>query len=196
MASLLRFIEAVAAGDTDRARRLVTPDPEFVHAGLARVDERLIAGINVQVYAGDTALHAAAFTYDVTLAKLVVKHGADIHARNRRGATPLHAATIGGPGSLTWKPPRQRQMIEFLVGAGAEVDARASGEVTPLHRAVRNRCSSAVAALLAAGADSQARNGRGSTPLDLARHTSGRSGAGSAAARTEQQKIIELLAGS
>ena len=72
-------------------------------------------------------------------------------------------------------------------------NAVASGGVTPLHRAVRNRCSGAVDALLRAGADPHARNDNGSTPADLARWTTGRGGTGSAAAKAEQRIIMELL---
>ena len=47
------------------------------------------------------------------------------------------------------------------------------GGVTALHRAVRNRCSMAVATMLALGADPQRPNDNGSTPLALANWTKG-----------------------
>jgi Ankyrin repeats (many copies) len=83
--------------------------------------------------------------------------------------------------------------LRRLVDAGANPNAAAMGGVTPLHRAVRNRCSAAVEALLRAGADPRAANERGSTPSDLARWTTGRGGVGSEATKTEQQIIIDLL---
>ncbi len=104
-----------------------------------------------QVYEGDTALHAAAFSYDTAMARELVARGANIRARNRRGAEPLHAATMGGPGAAHWNPTQQRAVILSLVEAGADPNAKAAGGVTPLHRAVRNRCSAAVEALLSAG---------------------------------------------
>jgi len=58
---------------------------------------------------------------------------------------------------------------------------------------VRNRCSAAVEALLGAGADPRVPNSRRSTASDLAQWTTGRGGTGSAAARAEQQIIIDLL---
>jgi len=106
----------------------------------------------------------------------------------------LHAGVIGEPGPANWNPARQRAVIEYLVAAGADPNAAARGGVTPLHRAVRNRCSAAVEALLRAGADPRAANGHGSTPSGLARWTTGRGGVGSGAAKTEQQIIIDLLA--
>ena len=45
------------------------------------------------VYAGDTALHVAAAAYRTDIAKELVGHGANVSARNRRGAQPIHYAT-------------------------------------------------------------------------------------------------------
>jgi len=85
-------------------------------------------------------------------------------------------------------------MILSLVAAGADPNARAADGVTPLHRAVRNRCSAAVDALLRSGADPRLENDSGSTASDLAHWTTGRGGTGSDAAKAEQQIIIDLLA--
>jgi ankyrin repeat protein len=62
-----------------------------------------------------------------------------------------------------------------------------------LHRAVRNRCSGAVDALITHGADARLRNKSGSTPLHLAVQNTGKSNSGSDAAREEQRRIIALL---
>jgi ankyrin repeat protein len=191
---LVRLLTAIAAGDRVLARTLLEAMPSLVTAGLARRDEVFIDECQAQVYEGDTALHVAAFAYDAQMARDLVARGAAIRARNRRGAEPLHAAVAGGPGAASWNPARQRAIIEYLVGAGADPDAVALGRVTPLHRAVRNRCSAAVEALLSAGADPRVANDHGSTPSDLARQTTGRGGTGSPAAKAEQQIIISLLA--
>ncbi len=65
--------------------------------------------------------------------------------------------------------------------------------VAPLHRAVRNRCSDAVSALIEYGADSRLMNKSGSTPLHLAVQNTGKSNSGSDAAKEEQRRIIALL---
>jgi ankyrin repeat protein len=145
------------------------------------------------VYEGDTALHAASFSHDAEFARVLLARGADVRARNRRGAEPLHSAMTGGPGSAPWVPSRQGEIIACLVKAGADPNARAAGGVTPLHRAVRNRCSGAVEVLLRLGADTRLRNDSGSTAADLARWTTGRGGTGTEAAKVEQQVILELL---
>jgi ankyrin repeat protein len=184
---------AIAAGDRALARTLLDAVPSLVTARLARRDEFFIDRCHAQAYEGDTALHAAAFAYDGQMARDLVARGAGIRARNRRGAEPLHAAVTGKPGTANWNPARQRAVIEYLIGVGADPDAAALGGVTPLHRAVRNRCSAAVEALLAAGAGPRLANGHGSTSSDLARWTTGRGGTGSPAAKAEQRIIIDLL---
>lgn len=190
---LVELIFAIASGDQRHVKAALRTAPLLATAGLARGDEFFVAECHAQVYQGDTALHAAAFAYDADIARQLVSLGADVGARNRRGAEPLHAATIGEPGSTNWDPVRQCAVIKYLIEAGADPNARARGGVTPLHRAVRNRCSAAVDELLGAGADPHSRNTHGSTPSDLARWTTGRGGVGSQAARAEQQIIIELL---
>lgn len=189
------MLVAIAAGDHSVVTASLAAAPLLATARLARRDEFFIAECHAhaQVYQGDTALHAAAFSYDVELARDLVSRGADVHARNRRGAEPLHAAAMGQPGTTSWDPKRQRAVISYLIAAGADPNASARGGVTPLHRAARNRCSAAVEALLRAGADPRSMNDHGSTPADLARWTTGRGGAGSDAAKLEQQIIIDLL---
>ncbi|MCU1398701.1 MAG: ankyrin repeat protein [Acidimicrobiales bacterium] len=188
------LIVAIGSGDRGLALRLLEASKELASAALARSDEFFLEDCLAQLYAGDTALHAAAFAYDTELAHRLVELGADVRARNRRGAEPLHAATIGSPGTHHWDPPRQCAVILALAEAGADPNAAALGGVTPLHRAVRNRCSAAVEALLSIGADPHLANDKGSRPADLARLTTGRGGTGSVESRAEQALIIAMIA--
>jgi hypothetical protein len=196
---LTQFFRVIGQGDTATATQMLQATPALATTRLGQgskkaksveffIDERLL-----QIYTGHTALHVAAATYDADFARRLVAGGADVRARNRRGAEPLHAATHGGPGSTVWDPPRQAAIIHYLVSAGADPDARASGGITPLHRAVRNRCTAAVQALLDAGADADLPNDHGSTALSLAHQTTGRGGTGSAEAKAEQAQIIGIL---
>jgi hypothetical protein len=190
---LTRLLVAIADLDHEAAADLLRATPSLATASLPRHEEFFLAERLAQVYEGDTALHAAGFSYDLEMARDLIRRGADVRARNRRDAEPLHAAVIGVPGSASWNPTAQRDVILYLIEVGADPNAAAAGGVTPLHRAVRNRCSAAVDALLRAGADPGLSNDRGSTASDLVHRSTGRGGTGSAAAKAEQQTIVELL---
>jgi ankyrin repeat protein len=196
---LMTLMRTIDADDRDKAARLVAASPALARACLASGATRqgatgyFLDRIRKHIYAGDTALHVAVAAYWTDFAQQLVAAGADLRARNRRGAEPLHAAAVGGPGSATWNPRAQEATIAWLIGAGADPNAVDMDGVTPLHRAVRTRCAAAVAALLAGGADAERTNDGGSTPLRLARLTTGRSGSGSPDAKAQQQEIVRLL---
>jgi ankyrin repeat protein len=132
-------------------------------------------------------LAAAAFRRRV--AAVLVAHGADCRAKNRRGAEPLHYAADAN----RWEPAAQAEMISYLISIGANPNALDSSGVAPLHRAVRTRSLAAARALLDGGASSRQPNTRGSTPLHLAVQTTGRGGSGSLQAREQQAGIVRLL---
>jgi len=141
------------------------------------------------LYAGDTALHMAAAAFRRPMAELLVSHGADCRARNRRGAEPLHYAADAN----RWEPLAQADVIAYLTSVGADPNAVDKSGVAPLHRAVRTRSLAAVRALLDHGANPRQPNKSGSTPLHLAVQTTGRGGSGSDEAREQQAGIIRLL---
>ena len=116
-----------------------------------------------------------------------------MRARNRRGAEPLHYAADGNPDAEHWNPVAQREVIAYLVAAGADPNVLDKGGVAPLHRAVRTRCSAAVGAVIESGADPRLMNKSGSTPLHLAVQNTGRGHSGSEAAKGEQGRVIALL---
>ena len=188
---LLELCRAIADGNAKRALHALTAEPVLATAALTRGATRAdpapyrLGPMEHYVYAGDTALHVAAFAYAPAIVRALLRRGANPNAVNRRDATPLHYAADGQPGSAWWNPRAQAATIRALIGAGAEVDA---GPVTALYRAIRTRSASAVAALLAAGAQVDAKARR------LAVTTTGRGGSGSPAARAEQQRIVRLLA--
>ena len=145
------------------------------------------------VYSGDTALHIAAASYREEIARKLIAIGADVHARNRRGAEPLHYAVDGMPESRVWKPDAQAATVACLIEAGADPNALDKNGATPLHRAVRTRCAVAVKVLLEGGADPRRKNKNGSTPMLLVTQNTGRGGSGSREAKAQQERIVELL---
>ena len=192
------LVDAIVQDEAE-ALRLLAVSPELARARFERGATRqgpnvyFLEAIACYLYEGDTALHVAAAAYRTMLARELLTQGADVHAQNRRGATPLHSAVRGGPGSASWAPGAQVATIGMLIATGADPNAVDKSGVTPLHRAVRNRCAAAVRALLDNGADARRKNKSGSTALTLAQHNTGRGGTGSAEAKAEQSEILRLL---
>jgi Ankyrin repeats (3 copies)/Ankyrin repeat len=191
----LDFIRVVVDGDVDevsrrlaRSRALATTS-SGVGATRQGASTFFYADIAHYLYTGDTALHMAAAAFRRRVAELLIEHGANCRAKNRRGAEPLHYAADGN----RWDPTPQAETIEFLVSVGADPNAVDRSGVAPLHRAVRTRSLAAVHALLDGGAHARQPNKSGSTPLHLAVHTTGRGGSGSPEAREQQVGIVRLL---
>lgn len=189
------FVRQVVNGDTDEVSRRLAASPLLAAASLdigatrQRASDFFFTEIAHYIYAGDTALHMAAAAFRRPVAVLLVAHGADCRASNRRGAEPLHYAADANH----WDPTAQAETIAYLVSVGADPNALDNSGVAPLHRAVRTRSLPAVRALLDGGADPRAPNKAGSTPLHLAVQTTGRGGSGSEHARQQQTGIIGLL---
>jgi ankyrin repeat protein len=198
-AALQRLLRAIISRDRPIVSRLLAESPPLerlaIRVGATREDAEtyFFKEIAHYAYAGDTALHIAAAAYEREIAEELVSRGANVSARNRRGAEPLHYAADGIPGSDAWDPDAQYAVVEFLIRAGADPNSEDKSGVAPLHRAVRTRCAAAVRAMLANEADAVRRNKNGSTPLHLAVQNTGRGGSGAAVAREEQEKIIRLL---
>jgi ankyrin repeat protein len=139
------LFEAASAGDLDRLTELLAVDP-------ASIEQRSGDGF--------TALHLAAFFGRDEVARLLVSRGADVDARGRgwMTGTPLHSAAAG----------RHAGVLDVLLEAGADPNARQSGGWTPLHAAARNGDVASVRLLLAAGADPAAANDDGMDVLESA----------------------------
>jgi ankyrin repeat protein len=93
---------------------------------------------------------------DATAIKALLKQGADINAPQGDGMTALHWAAMNGDADL--------MMTLIKAGANAKLVTRING-YSPLMLAARHGRGAAVAALLASGADPQARSDNGMTPL-------------------------------
>ncbi|HEV2393161.1 MAG TPA: ankyrin repeat domain-containing protein [Verrucomicrobiae bacterium] len=110
---------------------------------------------------GQTPLHKAAQTGQLTVATFLLDNGADVEAKEPPrfgGRTPLHLAASAG----------HKAVVDLLLSRHANVNATDSGGTTPLHLAAGKGFRSVAEVLLAAGADINARTGTGSTPLHVA----------------------------
>jgi len=194
------LMRAIADGDSERALIMIGQNP-----ALARIAARegatrqssgphFLEGVRHYIYAGDTALHIAAAAHRADLAQRLLELGADVRARNRHGAEPLHYAADGAPGLPGWDSAAQAATIACLIGAGADPNAADRRGVAPLHRAVRTRSAAAVERLLEGGADPNRPNRNGSTPMALTARTTGRSGGGLPEAKKQLPLIVASLA--
>lgn len=197
--ALRELVDAIVMRDGVVVSRLLASSPELARAHFRVGVTRHTAGlyflepIKRYLVAGDTALHIAAAGYRTGIVRKLVALGADVHAKNRLGDQPLHAAAVGLPGSGIWNPRAQAATINCLIEAGADPNSFNKFGVSPLHRAIRTRCAKAVQTLLDGDADPVLPNKNGSLPMLLATLNTGRGGTGLPEAKLQQQEILRLL---
>lgn len=105
------------------------------------------------------ALHAAASADDVQLAQLLIAAGVDVEAVNATGRTVLETAVTTNAAGI----------VQLLATNGVRMQVRdRSLRDRPLHMAARANAGSAIAVLLAHGADIEMPNPAGDTPLHAA----------------------------
>src|SRR4051794_35714090 len=98
MEQLHALVQAIVAGEVMGARNILGAFPHLATICAASGATRQTAGehfykeILHYMYEGDTALHMAAAAYQQQIATDLIARGADVRAKNRRGAEPIHYA--------------------------------------------------------------------------------------------------------
>jgi ankyrin repeat protein len=163
-------LQALYAGDVERARTVLAPDAQlsvFEAAAFGR-NERLrevLTADRSQARAfssdGFTALHLAVFAEQAEAAHLLLEHGADVDALS--------------VGSIARVPPlgtaafvRSLALTRLLLDAGADVDRQGEGGATALHSAAQSGDAELVRLLLERGADPELCTADGKRAADFA----------------------------
>ncbi len=107
-------------------------------------------------YDGRTVLFSAV-TSSASITKMLLERGAELHVVDAHGNTPLHVAA--GEGKV--------DVVELLLDQGVEVNQRNSAGATALHwvAADSHDLSEVAGVLIKHGANVNAKNDRGYTPL-------------------------------
>ncbi|KAH0524103.1 hypothetical protein TsFJ059_009013 [Trichoderma semiorbis] len=117
------------------------------------------ANVNFVNPHGLTALHTAAQMGHSAIFEYLLRGGADANAgAGTRVGTPLHTASARVDGN---------PLIQRLIDSGAGVDETNADGETPLHLAATFGKQANIELLIKNGANKEARDGRGSTPLLL-----------------------------
>jgi len=166
--------KAAREGDADRVRELLDAGADVNVRNSSNAVKLLRGGTPLQW----TSLHYAAYYGHLEIAEILISRGADLDADDPYYSTPLYlAAEEGHP-----------EVVEFLISKGAKVNVKSSSSgYTPLHRAAwgpvtrrfgqgvekfgvdpKENYREIVAFLISKGAEINARDNDGKTPLDQA----------------------------
>ena len=141
----LDIFEAACIGDTETVSQLLDTNPAILNSfsldgftalGLASffghlslVKLLLDKGANPNIAANNqfkvAPIHSACAISAFDIAELLIKHGADVNAKQMQGVTPLHSAAHNG----------QTKLSKLLIDNGADINAKMDNEQTPLFMA-------------------------------------------------------------
>jgi ankyrin repeat protein len=128
---------------------------------------RLLLQLGVDVNKRDkhlaTPLHFASFFGHIEITKALLDHGANVHAQNDNGQTPLHQVSLHSE----YQEYGHNHFAKLMLEHGADVNAWDKDQETPLHSASFMSNLEVARVLLDHGANIHARNVHGQTPLHI-----------------------------
>ena len=95
-----------------------------------------------------------------SIVELLIRNGADVHAKDKDGIPPLHLASAKYSSAVGTK-----NIAEVLIEKGADVNATTSSGATPLHFAAQEGNRPVAELLVEKGANVNARDENGMAPL-------------------------------
>ncbi|KAG8226948.1 hypothetical protein J437_LFUL004666 [Ladona fulva] len=162
------------AGDS-AVRAVLTGDhrkEELLEAARAGNEERLRAllhPLNVNCHASDgrrsTPLHLAAGYNRARVVELLLRHGADVHAKDK--GTLIDAVIVGFSKAFS-KVDQHQQAYQMLLKHGALVNAMDLWQFTPLHEAASKSRAEVCTLLITEGADPTLLNCHSRSAIDVA----------------------------
>ncbi len=154
--------------EIDRARTLLLDQTHLgaaiLNSNLEAVQNLLEEGVDVK---SESPMCRACALGNMEIIKLLFRSGADIHARDQDGSTPLHHAAFHS----------HIPAVEFLIQNGADVNAGNKFQVTPLMEACgsfpdksisESQKSELISKLIRAGANINHRDAFNDTAIDFA----------------------------
>lgn len=167
VAAAALVLAACSAGPTKSDRLLLAAAHTGETAGARAALERGADVNAVEPKTGYTPLIVAAEKGHLEIVELLLASEADVAARDGRGFTALHYASMKGTywGGDHWDPVACPAIIARLIEGGADVNAADQRGITPLHLAVFNESDEVVKELLEHGADPNSGQDLESMPL-------------------------------
>jgi len=168
--------------------------PAIQRGDIAQIERHIKWGadLNLANPDGSMPLHVAAKAGRWVVVKLLLKHGADINILDKHNHTPLYNAVMAGRTQVAGMLIKQgaafdinqllheavsnqiadRDVFEFLMQQGAEINHTSENGDTPLHIAVKKDFRVITKLLINNGADINAKDAIGHTPLwhSIGRH--------------------------
>lgn len=190
MPAALLLMALALAGCQEPSRPTMSMDRAVSSSDLDQLKRHLYwkSNVNLADLNGDFPLHVAARNGRVTIARELVTHGADPGVLNRHGKTPLEVALANGKTQvaqmliehgaplnpqdmlrrLTREGIADRDVFEFLLRRGADIDLPDARGETPLHTAISEGHLGTVSRLIGYGANVNQADAKGRLPLEIA----------------------------